>query len=277
MLKFFLLFVSLISSGAAIAASGQKIPVADNNKTVVVCRNRQCTAAYKTMTREFLYTKIGSLLENNIGKKVLFCDADPGSRACTSDALQFYVRAGVSNGIAQVPSARVLDSHMLPDLRTFQIIMDYEVILNNTYPECKSARATVSVISPEKVNMEVPGFECRFTKTGTTVLSALYNIDYVDMDYGIMGAYYTMGAGQTSKGGRTGYMLMRFTETPNFGNEIFTAPVAIPTAQPTPAPTATVSESDSQPEALDLSILEQITQPEAEPDAGQVLVRSNRE
>lgn len=270
-----LFFALTLSAGIATAAPGAKIPVTESGKTVVACRNRQCTAAYKTMTREFLYSKIGSLLENNIGKKVLFCDADPSTRTCNSDSLQFYVRAGVSNGIAEVRSARVLDSHMLPDLRTFQIILDYDVVLNNIRPECKAARATVSVISPEKVNMEVPGFECRFTKTGTTVLSSLYNIDYVDMDYGILGAYYTLGAGQTSKGGRVGYALMRFTETPNFGNEIYTAPVPVPAEEVAPATMEIKEEDISEPKGLDLSVLGNLDAPS--PDVGEVMVRSNRE
>ena len=123
--------------------------------------------------------------------------------------------------------------------------------------------------------MEVPGFECRFTKTGTTVLSSLYNIDYVDMDYGILGAYYTLGAGQTSKGGRVGYALMRFTETPNFGNEIYTAPVPVPAEEI--APTMMEVEAEALPESkgLDLSVLNEINTPS--PNVGEVMVRSNRE
>ena len=41
----------------------------------------------------------------------------------------------------------------------------------------------------------------------------IYNIDYIDLDYGIIGAYYSTGMTGASNGGNNGYVLMKFQYT----------------------------------------------------------------
>ena len=38
----------------------------------------------------------------------------------------------------------------------------------------------------------------------------MYGIDFIDLDYGLIGTHYSIGASGTAHGGKVGYMLMRF-------------------------------------------------------------------
>ena len=42
------------------------------------------------------------------------------------------------------------------------------------------------------------------------MISTVYSIDYVDLDYGVIGANYSFGIAGPAYGGGTGYVLMRF-------------------------------------------------------------------
>jgi hypothetical protein len=59
-------------------------------------------------------------------------------------------------------------------------------------------------------------FTCNMTSDGMTNVSLLVNIDYIDLDYGIMGGYYSLGLQGPSTGGGTGYALFK-TEYTNSG------------------------------------------------------------
>jgi len=53
---------------------------------------------------------------------------------------------------------------------------------------------------------------CNITETGRTSINATYAVNYLDFDYGILGAYYTIGVGESVQGDKLGYLMMRFTE-----------------------------------------------------------------
>ncbi len=187
---------------------------------VLVCRSRQCAEASQMMTREFLYNQLGSLLENNIGKSVLFCDADPNTHVCLNSSLNFDVLTGVTKGVVDIPSVTLLDAKACPDYSGYTFILDYKISVNEIYPECQAGLSKMAIVTTDDISIETPGFECRFTENGITALNASYEIDYIDFDYGILGATYTLAAGQVSKGGKTGYMLIRFKNISNDMNEL---------------------------------------------------------
>lgn len=212
------LFLTVLLSGF-LAVSPAKAQVISKD-AVIVCRSKQCKPARDMMTREFLHNKLASLLENNINRRILFCDADPMTHVCLSNAIDFNVQAGVTGGVAEIISAKVVDAKVTADQKALNFILDYKIALNNTYPECQGALNQLTVASPDYVSIETPGFECRFTGNGITVLNASYFVDYIDFDYGILGASYTVGVGQTSKGGKAGYALLRFSEPANPNNDL---------------------------------------------------------
>ncbi len=213
------LFFSVMAS-AFILSSWTAAAQVVSPDAVVVCRSKQCKAAHSMMTREFLYNKLGSMLANNINRRVLLCDADPSVKVCLNDGIEFNVQAGVAGSLVTIPSARVIDTKPSDQPSTLTFILDYKINVNDTYPECQASLNELVVSSPDKITVEAPGFECRFTANGVTAVNATYSIDYIDFDYGILGAYYTFGVGQTSRGGGTGYALLRFSEPANPNNEL---------------------------------------------------------
>jgi hypothetical protein len=54
------------------------------------------------------------------------------------------------------------------------------------------------------------------TTDGLTNVSLLINLDYIDLDYGILGGYYSFGLQGPTAGGGTGYALFK-TEYANRG------------------------------------------------------------
>ena len=194
-------------------------PLIVRNNAVVVCRSKQCKSARDTMTREFLYNKLGSLLKNNIDRRMLLCDADPNVHVCLNNALAFKAKAGATITTVQIPSAYVVDAKSVPGKMTQQFVLDYSIKLGDTYPTCQAALNQMQIASADEISIETPGFECRFTENGVTLMNASYEVDYIDFDYGILGAYYTIAAGQVSRGGQSGYALLRFANSANGTNE----------------------------------------------------------
>lgn len=57
--------------------------------------------------------------------------------------------------------------------------------------------------------MEDPGYMCKMNAIGQTSIKTVFSIDYIDLDYGYIGGYYSIGLSGPSYGGGTGYMLLR--------------------------------------------------------------------
>ena len=209
----------LIMSVGDVFAQPQKSLIIRND-AVVVCRSKQCKSAKNMMTQEFLYNKLGSLLKNNINRRVLFCDADPSAYVCLNDAIAFEAKVGATQTTVAIPSALLVDTKAMTDETTQKFVLDYDLKVGETYPTCQASLNQLQVFSADKISIETPGFECRFTENGMTIMNASYEVNYIDFDYGILGAYYTVAVGQVSAGGQSGYALLRFTNPANANNEI---------------------------------------------------------
>lgn len=57
--------------------------------------------------------------------------------------------------------------------------------------------------------MEDSGYMCKMNAIGQTSVKTVLAIDYVDLDYGYIGGYYSIGLSGPTYGGGTGYMLLR--------------------------------------------------------------------
>ena len=51
------------------------------------------------------------------------------------------------------------------------------------------------------------GFKCEMTSVGTTTIRVMFDIDYIDLDYGYIGGYYSIGLSGPANGGGSGYGL----------------------------------------------------------------------
>ena len=80
-----------------------------------------------------------------------------------------------------------------------------------TFAAFAPLRPIQSVCGPENYLMiEDRYYKCNLTSSVPSTAFSLYRIDYVDLDYGIIGANYSIGLDGPAKGGGTGYVLMKF-------------------------------------------------------------------
>lgn len=236
-MKLHTLFVIGLLGAAGLAAQAQ----ADKNvSSVLICRGHQCASSAYSMSRGFLLNKIGQLIEENIGKTAMLCEADPVSHVCLTEGLKLTARTAYFKVDTRIDAARVVDAKLVKDAAGLDIIFDYRVRANNTYPSCETALSRLSVPFVDKVELRTADFACRFTETGSASLNITYNIDYVDFDYGVIGAYYTLGAAQAVRGDKNGYALMRFTaKTAGLGDDVSVNAVKpVPPVQSARVPTA---------------------------------------
>ena len=178
--------------------------------SVIVCRSQQCAPARTNMTREFLYNSLLNLFDNNLDSTLLICDADPDSRMCFENYIQFNIKAGVIPATVVIDSAKILGVKLKKSEQIIDIALDYNIHYNAVRPACMSSKNALFVKSPDYVLMEDTGYICKFTTTSDSMISTVFAIDYVDLDYGIIGANYSFGVSGPAYGGGTGYMLMRF-------------------------------------------------------------------
>ncbi|MDR2902360.1 MAG: hypothetical protein LBU87_04550 [Lactobacillales bacterium] len=208
-------FKSLILAGVGVLclnAAAVADPIKSSDSSVLICRSGQCAMAQYSMTREFLYNKLADLFEKNQNKNLLLCDADPISRVCYDEALGMNAESRMVAGNIRIPSIKLIDTKLSKEDMRLNLITDYRVAINQTTPRCQVTNSTLRVDFVDKVEMKSEEFGCQFTSTGNVTLTTAYNIDYIDFDFGILGAKYVIASGGVFRGGKTGYALMRFTE-----------------------------------------------------------------
>ena len=185
--------------------------------SVLVCRARQCAETSYSMSQGFLFNKIDQMMKRNIGKAVLLCEADPVSHVCLTQGLEIQAQAAFEPVNIKIDTLALTDEQLISGETALDAVFDYKVRANKTFPKCQLGVSRLTVSAVDKVELATNDFSCQITETGNTAINATYNIDYLDFDYGFIGAYYTIGIGETVKGDKTGYVLMRFTDKAPWG------------------------------------------------------------
>ena len=189
--------------------------------SVLVCRARQCAETSYAMSQGFFFNKVDQMMKRNIGKAVLLCEADPVSHVCLSQGLTIPAQTLLENIDIKIDGLKLTDEQLVSGQKALDVVFDYKIRANEIFPKCQLGVSRLTVSAVDKVEMTTDDFVCHITETGRTAINATYNIDYLDFDYGFIGAYYTIGVGETVKGDKTGYVLMRFTDkTPKGEGEI---------------------------------------------------------
>jgi len=235
-MKKHVLTLGLLSVLAALPAGAQ----IDNlsSTSVLVCRAHQCADTSYSMTKGFLFNKIAQMLDRNIGKTVLVCEADPHTHVCLKEGITIPVTVAFSKSDLTVQSLKLTDEKKLNGATGLDLVWDYRINVGDTYPPCELALSRLNVNYTDQVEITSDDVICRVTETGRTSLNATYNINYLDFDYGFIGAYYTIGVGEAARGDKTGYAMFRFTARP----EVSTVPEVVPavsetvTVAPAPVP-----------------------------------------
>ena len=177
--------------------------------SVVVCRTKQCAPAKLSMSREYIYNSLLHLLDNNNRKKALVCQADAGTHACIENFVSLPITVGITPAYMYIDSVQITDVSIAKGNRSLNLIMNYNVTYNGQTPDCLASRTIVFAKSPSNIIWEDPGYSCQMNAIGQTSVKTVFSIDYIDLDYGYIGGYYSIGLSGPTYGGGTGYMLIR--------------------------------------------------------------------
>lgn len=185
----------------------------NNSKPIVLCRQKGCTELNDKMTQSFLFNSLANLLYINDKTKVYLCEADIYSRACLSNGIKYAVNIGGTAGVVYIPSLTITDVSFSKNLKRINFMLSYDLYANGLKSFCTSAHNTIEISSNKQALIRDNNYNCQLTSDLPSTSYNIYNIDYIDLDYGIIGAYYSTGVTGASNGGNNGYVLMKFQYT----------------------------------------------------------------
>jgi hypothetical protein len=185
-------------------------------KPVIVCREHGCTKLNDRITRTFLFNSLSNMFMMNTHSRMNVCEADPFTRACLQSGISFPVRAGIASALVKIPRATINSVNLSTGLSKATVGITYEFLVNGIGVRCEPTTADIVVPSNTNAMLTNREFTCNMTTDGLTNVSLLINIDYIDLDYGILGGYYSFGLQGPTAGGGTGYALFK-TEFANRG------------------------------------------------------------
>ncbi|MCP4394788.1 MAG: hypothetical protein GY804_11075 [Alphaproteobacteria bacterium] len=199
----------MMTAYSEIAPQTRIAPIASVGSTMV-CRNHQCTPASLNMTKGHVMNNIHKLLANNIGQDVFFCEADDISRSCLNDFIEYPMLVGATPGTMRLDRARLLDAKATNVPNKVEFVLDYNFYFNGIKAQCNPSVNVAYAKSPDYIVMEDTETTCHLTTNYSSKSSHLYTVDFIDLDYGMIGAYYSFGMSGVAYGGKGGYMIMRF-------------------------------------------------------------------
>jgi hypothetical protein len=196
-------------AGGAYGSDGQ----AGTFKPIVLCRQKGCTQLNDKMTDSYLFNSIANLLYINDKTKVYLCEADVNTRACIATGLKYAANIGGTAGVIHMPSMTITEVAFTQNLKRINFMLSYDLYANGVKSFCTSAHSTIEISTNKQALIRDNNYKCQLTSDLPSTSYNIYNIDYVDLDYGIIGAYYSIGMSGASSGGATGYSLMKFQYT----------------------------------------------------------------
>ncbi|MGN0929521.1 MAG: hypothetical protein ACI4N3_02680 [Alphaproteobacteria bacterium] len=185
----------------------------NNSKPIVICRQKGCTELNDKMTQNFLFNSLANLLYINDKTKVYLCEANTSTRACNSNGLKYAVNIGGTAGVIYIPSLTITDVSFSKNLKRINFMLSYDLYANGLKSFCTSAHNTIEISANKQALIRDNNYNCQLTSDLPSTSYNIYNIDYIDLDYGIIGAYYSTGMTGASSGGNNGYVLMKFQYT----------------------------------------------------------------
>lgn len=177
--------------------------------SVIVCRAKQCAPSKLSMSREYIHNSLLHLFQNNSRKTALICEADPSTHGCTENYIQLPATIGIVPGYVYIDSAKITDVSVAKSNTELNLVLNYNVTYNGQTPDCLPAKTLLYVKSTSNIIMEDPGYMCKMNALGQTSIKTVFSIDYIDLDYGFVGGYYSIGLSGPTYGGATGYMMLR--------------------------------------------------------------------
>ena len=179
------------------------------NRPMVICRNFGCTRLNDRITRSFLFNSLANMFMMNAHSRVYICEADPFSRDCLQSGISFPVRSGIANAMVKIPKATISQVSMSTGLSRATVGMTYEFLVNGIDRVCEPTVMDIMVPVNSEAILSNREFACNMTSDGISSVSLIVSLDYIDLDYGILGGYYSLGMQGPTTGGGTGYALFK--------------------------------------------------------------------
>ncbi len=185
------------------------------NRPMVICRNFGCTRLNERITRSFLFNSLTNMFLMNAHSRVYICEADPFSRDCLQSGISFPVRSGIANAMVKIPKGTISQVSTSTGLSKATVGMTYEFLVNGIDRVCEPTVMDIVVPVNSEALLSNREFACNMTSDGISSVSLILSIDYIDLDYGIIGGYYSLGMQGPTTGGGTGYVLFKTEFTTN--------------------------------------------------------------
>lgn len=184
-------------------------------RPTVICRDFNCTRLNNRITRTFLFNSLSNMFLTNTHSRVYICEADPFSRSCLQSGISFPVRAGVANALVKIPKATISQVNLSTGLSRATATMTYELLINGIKHTCEPTIMDISVPNNSQATLINREFACNLTSDGMSNVSLLLSVDYIDLDYGLVGAYYSLGLQGPTIGSASGYLVFKTEFTTN--------------------------------------------------------------
>lgn len=182
-------------------------------KSIIVCRAKQCAPAQETMSKEYIYNTLLHMLDSNARKKALVCAADANTHACTEEYVSMPITVGITPAYLYIDDVKITDvSISRKNTSALDLILNWNISYNGQTPICRPSKTLLYAKNINNVIMEDNGYNCKITTIGTSTVKTLFAIDYIDLDYGYIGGFYSVGLSGPAFGGGSGYMLLRLPE-----------------------------------------------------------------
>ena len=198
---------NIIAAREKEAAAPPGVMFAD--RPMVICRNFGCTKLNDRITRTFLFNSLANMFMMNAHSRVYICEADPFSRDCLQSGISFPVRSGIANALVKIPKATISQVNVSTGLSKATVGMTYEFLVNGVSRICEPTVMDIVIPINSQATLSNREFTCNMTSDGLSNVSLLVSIDYIDLDYGILGGYYSLGMQGPTTGGGTGYALFK--------------------------------------------------------------------
>ena len=198
---------NIINAREAEAAAHPGVMFAD--RPMVICRNFGCTRLNERITRSFLFNSLANMFMMNAHSRVYICEADPFSRDCLQSGISFPVRSGIANAMVKIPKGTISQVSVSSGLSKATVGMTYEFLVNGIDRKCEPTVMDIMVPVNSEAVLSNREFACNMTSDGISSVSLIVSLDYIDLDYGILGGYYSLGMQGPTTGGGTGYALFK--------------------------------------------------------------------
>ena len=183
--------------------------VAFTERPTVICRNFNCTRLNDRITRTFLFNSLANMLQTNQHSRLYICEADPFSRSCLQSGISFPVRSGIANAIVKIPKATISQVNLSTGLSRASADVNYDIFINGIQRVCEPTFMDISVPNNAQATLTTREFSCNLTSNGMANISLLFNVDYIDLDYGLIGGYYSLGVQGSTIGSGSGYLVFK--------------------------------------------------------------------